>query len=83
MHAHEKRNPKIHGPIFSPNHIRQQILKADDPDETRIAVIEFYKQTFLKKFYNYDEKYKSFALIAFVLLGIEVLLRNSVFRGIV
>jgi hypothetical protein len=32
------------------NHIRQQILKADDPDETRIAVIEFYKQTFLKKF---------------------------------
>jgi Ca-activated chloride channel family protein len=36
-----------------------------------------------KKFYNYDEKYKSFALIAFVLLGIEVLLRNSVFRGIV
>lgn len=36
-----------------------------------------------KKFYNYDEKYKIFALIAFGLLGIEVLLRNSVFRGIV
>lgn len=36
-----------------------------------------------KKFYNYDEKYKPFVLIAFVLLGIEVLLRNSVFRGIV
>lgn len=36
-----------------------------------------------KKFYNYDEKYKPFVLIAFVLLGVEVLLRNSVFRGIV
>ena len=36
-----------------------------------------------KKFYNYDEKYKPFVLIAFVLLGLEVLLRNSVFRGIV
>ena len=36
-----------------------------------------------KKFYNYDEKYKIFALIAFGLLGIEALLRNSVFRGIV
>lgn len=35
------------------------------------------------KFYNYDEKYKPFVLIAFVLLGVEVLLRNSVFRGIV
>ena len=36
-----------------------------------------------KKFYNYDEKYKPFVLIAFVLLGVKVLLRNSVFRGIV
>lgn len=36
-----------------------------------------------KKFYKYDEKYKPFVLIAFVLLGVEVLLRNSVFRGIV
>ena len=36
-----------------------------------------------KKFYNYDEKYKPFVLIAFVLLSVEVLLRNSVFRGIV
>jgi Ca-activated chloride channel family protein len=36
-----------------------------------------------KKFYNYDEKYKPFVLIAFVLLGVEMLLRNSVFRGIV
>lgn len=36
-----------------------------------------------KKFYNYDEKYKPFVLISFVLLGVEVLLRNSVFRGIV
>lgn len=36
-----------------------------------------------QKFYNYDEKYKIFALIAFVLLGIEVLARNTVFRGIV
>ncbi len=36
-----------------------------------------------KKFYNYDEKYKPFVLIAFVLLGVEVLLGNSVFRGIV
>ena len=36
-----------------------------------------------KKFYNYDEKYKPFVFIAFVLLGVEVLLRNSVFRGIV
>ena len=36
-----------------------------------------------QKFYNYDEKYKPFILIAFVLLGVEVLLRNSVFRGIV
>ncbi len=36
-----------------------------------------------KKFYNYEEKYKPFVLIAFVLLGVEVLLRNSVFRGIV
>ena len=36
-----------------------------------------------QKFYNYDEKYKIFALIAFILLGIEVLARNTVFRGIV
>ncbi len=36
-----------------------------------------------QKFYNYDEKYKIFALLAFVLLGIEVLARNTVFRGIV
>lgn len=36
-----------------------------------------------KKYYNYDEKYKIFVLIAFGLLGVEVLLRNSVFRGIV
>ena len=36
-----------------------------------------------KKFYNYDEKYRSFLLMAFLLLGVEVLLRNSVFRGIV
>lgn len=36
-----------------------------------------------QKFYNYDEKYKMFALLAFVLLGIEVLARNTVFRGIV
>ncbi|MFN7044560.1 MAG: vWA domain-containing protein [Flavobacterium sp.] len=36
-----------------------------------------------KKFYNYDEKYKPFVLLAFVLLGVEMLLRNSVFRGIV
>lgn len=36
-----------------------------------------------KKFYNYDEKYKPFVLIAFVLLGVEMVLRNSVFRGIV
>ena len=36
-----------------------------------------------QKFYNYDEKYKMFALFAFVLLAIEVLARNTVFRGIV
>lgn len=36
-----------------------------------------------KKFYNYDEKYKPFLVFAFVLLGLEVVLRNSVFRGIV
>jgi Ca-activated chloride channel family protein len=36
-----------------------------------------------QKFYNYDEKYKMFALLAFVLLGIEVLARNTIFRGIV
>jgi Ca-activated chloride channel family protein len=36
-----------------------------------------------QKFYNYDEKYKMFALMAFVLLGIEALARNTVFRGIV
>ena len=36
-----------------------------------------------QKFYNYDEKYKMFALLAFVLLGIEGLARNTVFRGIV
>lgn len=36
-----------------------------------------------KKFYNYDEKYKPYVLIAFVLLGVEMLLRNSIFRGIV
>ena len=32
------------------NHIRQQILKTDNPDTTRTDVIEFYKNTFLKKF---------------------------------
>jgi Ca-activated chloride channel family protein len=35
-----------------------------------------------QKFYNYDEKYKTFAFIAFVLLGIELVARNTVFRGI-
>jgi len=32
------------------NHIRQQILKTDDPESIRTDVIEFYKNTFLKKF---------------------------------
>jgi Ca-activated chloride channel family protein len=35
-----------------------------------------------QKFYNYDEKYKTFAFVAFVLLGIELVARNTVFRGI-
>jgi len=32
------------------NHIRQQILKTDNPEAIRTDVIEFYKNTFLKKF---------------------------------
>ena len=32
------------------NHIRQQILKSDDVESTRNSVIDFYKNTFLKKF---------------------------------
>ncbi len=32
------------------NHIRQQILKTDNPEDIRTDVIEFYKNTFLKKF---------------------------------
>jgi Ca-activated chloride channel family protein len=36
-----------------------------------------------QKFYNYDEKYRPFVLIAFLLLALELLARNTVFRGIV
>ncbi len=32
------------------NHIKQQILKTDNPNKTRAEVTEFYKSTFLKKF---------------------------------
>jgi hypothetical protein len=32
------------------NHIRQQISKSDDVESTRNSVIDFYKNTFLKKF---------------------------------
>ncbi len=32
------------------NHIRQQILKSEDVESTRNSVIDFYKNTFLKKF---------------------------------
>jgi Ca-activated chloride channel family protein len=35
-----------------------------------------------QKFYNYDEKFRSFALAAGALLLLELLLRNSIFRGI-
>jgi len=36
-----------------------------------------------QKFYNYDEKYKPFVLLAFLLLALELLARNTIFRGIV
>ncbi len=35
-----------------------------------------------QKFYNYDEKFQSFALIAGLALLLELVLRNSLFRGI-
>lgn len=54
-------------------------LKAIYEEINKLETTEIDEQ----KFYNYDEKYKPFILIAFVLLGVEVLLRNSVFRGIV
>jgi Ca-activated chloride channel family protein len=36
-----------------------------------------------KKYYNYDEKYRPLILIAGLLLLIELLLRNTIFRSFV
>jgi len=36
-----------------------------------------------KKYYNYDEKYRSLVLLAGLLLLIELLLRNTIFRSFV
>ena len=36
-----------------------------------------------KKYYNYDEKYRPFILLAGLLLLIELLLRNTIFRSFV
>ena len=36
-----------------------------------------------KKFFNYDEKYQPLVWLALFLLFVEVLLKNTVFRGLV
>lgn len=36
-----------------------------------------------KKFFNYDEKYQPFVWLAFILLFVEVLLKNTLYRGLV
>lgn len=36
-----------------------------------------------KKYFNYDEKYEPFVWLAFLLLFFEVLLKNTVFKGLV
>jgi Ca-activated chloride channel family protein len=54
-------------------------LKAIYDEINKLETTEIDEQ----KFYNYDEKYRMFALIAFVLLGIELVARNTIFRGIV
>ena len=36
-----------------------------------------------KKYYNYDEKYRSFVLFAGLLLLLELILRNTIFRSFV
>uniref|UniRef100_UPI00404ACDAD VWA domain-containing protein n=1 Tax=Flavobacterium sp. TaxID=239 RepID=UPI00404ACDAD len=36
-----------------------------------------------KKFFNYDEKYHPFVWLALILLFVEVLLKNTIFRGLV
>ncbi|MFV0565934.1 MAG: vWA domain-containing protein [Flavobacteriaceae bacterium] len=35
------------------------------------------------KFYNYDEKFRPLVVLALILLGLEVLLRNTIFRSFV
>ena len=36
-----------------------------------------------KKYFNYDEKYQPFVWFALVLLFVEVLLKNTIFKGLV
>lgn len=47
--------------------------------------IDKLEKTKLKelKFYSYDEKFEGFALIAFILLGIEAILRISIYRSFI
>jgi Ca-activated chloride channel family protein len=82
-------------PVEIDEKLMQEIAKTTDGKYYRATSTEKLKEIYddinkletteidEKKFYNYDEKYRSFLLMAFLLLGVEVLLRNSVFRGIV
>lgn len=36
-----------------------------------------------QKYFNYDEKFKPLVLFAFILLGLELVLRNTIFRGFI
>lgn len=36
-----------------------------------------------QKYYNYDEKFKPLVLFAFILLAVEILLRNTIFRSFI
>ena len=82
-------------PVEIDEKLMQEIAKTTDGKYYRATSTEKLKEIYddinkletteidEKKFYNYDEKYRSFLLMVFLLLGVEVLLRNSVFRGIV
>lgn len=62
-------------------------FRATDNDKLReiYSEIDKLEKTKLKeeKYYSYDEKFEMFALAAFILLGLEMILRYTVFRSFI
>ncbi len=56
-----------------------QILKAIYDEINKLETTEIEEQ----KFYNYDERFRPFAIAAGLLLLLEVLLKNTVFRSFI